>query len=361
MNHGYDARRTQKTCLFGVWFTMLTFCSATHSASPGAPQAILIDDTPTSGKVYLVRVDEDVSVVDLWGGAQARWIITNRFGRLAYGLHGRPNATVSQLDGLERMTESVPIDSAKLPPIPEGDISPDGAKLCFRSVVDGEYVVQVLDLATGNVDVVTSADGPISPPVWSPDGESIAYYVGTPESPVHDDFSVAISRQSGKNWRRTVVAPPSKLSRRGLKRRDAPPIWGPRGMTLVFEARYRDEERGPQWYTVTKTGDGLTWIGDIYSTPSCFPGHSGTVFTRRDEGVFLLESQTGKVSECFANKDAYFPKLSPDGKLIAYSNDDGVLFVANSDGSDARIIRDMRTNVMYGRFRWVSVGVLDRK
>ena len=307
--------------------------------------------------MYLARVGEEIpekatTLCDLFGPGRVCWFMGNLTGEAICSLRVGEETIVLRLNALGRQRGPMLVDPSKIPAHPYGDLSPDGNKLCFLTVQGRKNTLEVLDLSTGRLEKVMTVDGPTSPLSWSPDGKSIAYYFGTKESSKYDGYSVGVSELEAGQWNHTVIAPPSKPFSRSPMRPDAP-VWGPEGKTLFFRARYQDQEVGPQWYTVSRDGSGLTHMGGGVSRPSCFR-QEGVTYAVRKEGVFLRESRTGTVRKLFARKDVYSPKLSPDGKLIAYSDYHGTIFVARSDGSSPRKIMDTRGHLPAPPFYWVG-------
>ena len=95
-------------------------------------QILLIDNIYSKGKVHLAKVGEKVSVYDLFGPTKVNWLITNRHGQSVCSLRLGQNTLVLKLDALSNHTGPVVVASSKIPAPLQGDLSPDGAKMCFR-------------------------------------------------------------------------------------------------------------------------------------------------------------------------------------------------------------------------------------
>jgi len=339
----------------GKFLFLLTAFASLWLSCAGAAESrvLLIDAVELRGKAYLAGIGEEVVVRDLFGSAKVNWLIPNSSGQAVCSASFRTQTVVLKLDTLASRTGPVIIEPSKVPTIVEGDLSPDGTKLCFRLIEHGKGVLRVFDLAGGDTETIVAADGPVSPPAWSLDGNAVAYYLGTRASPMDDSFSVVVSEKVDERWQHVVVGPPSKLCHRDLKTREFGPMWGPLGENVVFEARYQESEVGPQSYIAARGGGRLTRIGDIYSTPGSFPGHTVVTYAVRGKGVFSYDCRHRKVAALLPQKNVYFPRLSPDKELVAYSDSDGILCVARIDGSEPRKIMDMGTKVAFGKFRWL--------
>ena len=319
-------------------------------------QTLLIDDIEFGGKAHLAQIGKGIVVTDLFGHRKIKWLISNRFGRAVCCIEFGAGTAIVKLDALGGGAGPVIIDSSKLPTVVEGDLSPDGTALCFRALRgDEKGKVHVLRFEDGEVEAVTESVLPVSPPTWSSDGSAIAYYLGTAESLGDDSYRVAISERSEEGWKEAIVAPPSKRWNHGLCFRRFPPEWGPDGKSVILGARYREEENGPHSYIVAIDGSGLTRIGDdCYATPGSFPGHEVVTYAVREKGIYAFNCRTHSSKLLFPHKDAHSPRLSPDKELVAYCDSHATVFVANSDGSNRRRIVQLRTMMIYNRFRWLS-------
>lgn len=113
--------------------------------------------------------------------------------------------------------------------------SPDGKRIAFASMRDGQKQIYTLDTASLAVTRLTNtAEGiETGQPTWSPDGSLIAYMVkrvGT--------FQVWVMDQSGQKNEQIV--------RSGLTIWDFNPIWSPDGSFLLFSQR-RSSGFSPPW------------------------------------------------------------------------------------------------------------------
>ncbi len=357
MKDGDYSKKPLLRALHIVGLVALLGIAGVEAQPTEAAQTLVIDATRTQRKVYLCEIShERLLVKDVFGEQRIRWIAANSRGQAIYA-HSEPAGSAVWRMDLMGVVAPIPIeDPSKLPAEPDADLSPDGTRLCFRrtDTDDPTSSIEVLDINVGDIDEVFSADGLVSPPSWSPDGMSVAYYFGDKTAAVDDSFSVGISEPAGNGWNHRMVAPPSKLASRSPIRPKAP-LWGPHGKTLVFQARYREDERGLQVYMVSTDGNDLVRLCDPAGTPS---SHSAgkILYSEPKEGVFWVDPNKREATKLFIKKGVFYPKLSPDGKLVAYSDSEGVIFVVDPDGSNPRKIVDTANAVPLGEFYWLFVG-----
>ena len=170
-----------------------------------------------------------------------------------------------------------------------GDWSPDGQWLVFARRGDDD--VQGLWLRNpAGVNLLRLTDGADSDPVWSPDGDVIAF--------VRDDLGnndiYLVRPGEGEDWRRDVV------EERWLNspEEEHSPAWAPDGDTLVFVS-----DRHGNW--------------EIY-----------TADTREDDAPVRLTINEADDTE---------PVWSPDGERIAFVSDlfgETEILVMDADGSN---------------------------
>jgi actin-like ATPase involved in cell morphogenesis len=117
--------------------------------------------------------------------------------------------------------------------------SPDGRRIAYVAQPGDQEDLQILDLETGDVEVLTSGPDREGDPAWSPDGRTLAYWRADPTGTdlwLHD-------LESGE--RRPLTEGPDE---------DADPAWSPDGRRLAFSRRTGD---GP-WSIWSLVVDGGT-------------------------------------------------------------------------------------------------------
>jgi eukaryotic-like serine/threonine-protein kinase len=114
--------------------------------------------------------------------------------------------------------------------------SPDGKRIAFTSIRDGNQQIYLFDVATQSVIRLTEPDVNIenSQPAWSPDGRQIAYManrVGT--------YQVWVMSDTGQDN--------VQLVRSGQSLWDYAPAWSVDGKVIVFNQRPRDNLLTRPW------------------------------------------------------------------------------------------------------------------
>lgn len=322
----------------------------------GADSNRLIIDGSSYGKqirtvCIMSSLTESVDIVT--AKAKAKWITVNRKGDAVVCI---PGGGTNEL--FCRFNEAGKISTPRITEAPgiakgySGNLSPDGSMLCFVRI-DGRSI-GVINIADGQVANVFTADGPVSEASWSPDGKALAYYYGNTKSYMDDSFSVGISEQKASEWIHKTIAPESKPCHRSPTRIHAP-LWGPSGKAIVFEARYKDEEKGPQTYLVDIDSRGLQWVtgAESYgSFPSSSALYNGIIYSEIDQGIFLYEIDSKKRRRLVEGKGLYCPVVSFDGALLAYSDERGAIHISAIDGSEDRIIFNSGAEIPVSRFYW---------
>jgi hypothetical protein len=182
-----------------------------------------------------------------------------------------------------------------------GALSPDGNKVAYSASDNGIHVVDISSMTNQLIPNTSGFDIH-----WSPDGTQLAY-IGMGNGAVNSAFIV---KTDG-----TMVRQISSLSYETIIG------WSPDGTQLSFAVPF--------------TG-GAAW--KVYS----YDLESGS-----SQELFTIENGTPK----FLN-----PKLSPDGKWIAYrGRDNSSLYLVHTDGTDMHLVLD---NVGAEGITWTSSGWL---
>jgi len=329
--------------------------SGIGAESEGQTETLVVDAIARHGKVYQVKISaDDISKSDSFSNTQIQRVIVNSKGKAVYFYYSTAEQSgVGYVNVLSGAADRATLDLPKLPLDLKGDLSPDGSKLCFLRQEGLTHIIEVLDISSGNLEEVIAVEGLKSPPSWSPDGISIAYYLGNKKSWRDDSFCVGISQFTKEGWEHRVVAPPSKPAMRSPARRRAP-LWGSNGKVIVFRARYKDDEQGSSIYMVGTDGTGLVRITDTYCEPSSSSGSEGILYALPKEGIFLFDVNAKKTTKLSDKKGVFCPKLSPNGKFIAYSDIKGVVHVVSPKGLNPRKILDVGNELITRDFYWVS-------
>jgi len=136
------------------------------------------------------------------------------------------------------------------------DWSPDGAKIAFTSVRDGNKQIYALDVKSLAVTRLTSLDVNIesSQPAWSPSGDEIAYLVkrvGT--------YQVWVMSKTGQDS--------LQIARSGQSLWDFLPAWSSDGKVIVFSQRRGDSTNPRPWLMSVQYGDGGVATRLNFTTP----------------------------------------------------------------------------------------------
>lgn len=165
--------------------------------------------------------------------------------------------------------------------------SPDGTKIVFNRYTRGDQNVYLMGANGGAVTRLTTGRSNASP-TWSADGSRILF---TREVAGRSDFYTM--KPDGTDLRRLT---------RG-RMNDGTPVWSPDGSTIAFVG---SGVRSLSLYVMRADGSGRRSIGGV--------------------------------------ANAAWPRWSRDGTKIAFVNeDDGSIHVINRDGTNPRMVFDVRT------------------
>jgi len=182
--------------------------------------------------------------------------------------------------------------------------SPDGRALAFAAGSQGRTDIVVVSVRDGNHERKVTSDGAMnSAPSWSPDGKRLVF----------------TSRRAGKSHLYIVNADGSDLHQ--LTSGDANesnPQWSLDGASIVF---YSDR-RGKLDVVCRVDAEGkdeqLLTAADIHAIYPSWSQRGEVLFTKANEGKtkeIMLLDRDGRVRRL--ERNGFFARLSPDGKLIA--------------------------------------------
>jgi TolB protein len=189
--------------------------------------------------------------------------------------------------------------------------SPDGDSIAFTSYSDGFAEIFIMNSDGTQVRQVTDAGYDMEFvlarfPVWSPDGDSIAF--------------VGFREHDGSGFAEIFVMNADGTEVRQLTDNDYDdeyPVWSPDGDSIAFHSDRRSE-----------------WVEDVDGD------ETGVV------DIFVMNADGTQEHQLTDNDDwvmARFPVWSPDGDSIvfhSYSDGDAEIFVMNADGTQVRQLTD---------------------
>lgn len=208
--------------------------------------------------------------------------------------------------------------------------SADGKQLIFQSKRDGLECDQifVMDVESGNVEMVSNGEGKTTCSFFFPDGERVVYsstHEADPACPappdyskgyvwkLHPEFDVFTSKLDGSDLRRLTDTP-------GY---DAEATTSPDGSKIIFTS-LRDGDL--DLYTMDADGSNVTRITNEL-------GYDGGAFYSRDGKRIVWRASRPSTDEELAD----YQQLLATSAIRPMNLE---VFVANADGSDARQVTD---------------------
>jgi TolB protein len=206
--------------------------------------------------------------------------------------------------------------------------SPDGQELAFTSWRGRQPGVYVMS-AEGELRVLRTVGGELSSaPDWSPDGKRIAY-----SSDVDGNTEIyVLDRPTGRNRRLTY--------NRAI---DTAPAFSPNGRELAFTS---DRSGSPQIYVMDTDGLNvrrLSWEGSYSDSPAWSPRGDRLAYATRLDGRFhivVLDIESGRVARLTrGGHNNENPRWSPDGRHLVFASDRRGAYHIYTMGADGANVR----------------------
>jgi TolB protein len=201
--------------------------------------------------------------------------------------------------------------------------SPDGKKIAYVSFENKRSQIFIVDVATGQRDLITSYPGINGAPAWSPDGKQLAVVLSKSGSPK----IYLVDLQTKKLKQLTFGM--------GI---DTEPNFSADGKSIIFTS---GRGGAPQIYRLDLATDKVsrvTFEGNYNARASYTRDGRKIVMQHRKNRAFnigILEPEKGEVRQLtFAGVDES-PTIAPNGRMILYATrykNKGVLSIVSSDG-----------------------------
>lgn len=197
--------------------------------------------------------------------------------------------------------------------------SPDGTRVALTSNVDKNYEIYVIDVTTGESDVLTNNNWDDLYPAWSPNGKQIAFTTNR-----DSNWDIYVMDADGQN--------PKRLTSNAVY--EGNPVWSPDGKQIAY-VEGRDADRNimvmnadggnPQPLTTRRTsadyspawspkGDQIAFVSNRNGNPDIFVvdvGCIGNSDTCDQLAVDLTSDNRG---------DDVDPAWSPDGTQLVFAS-----------------------------------------
>ena len=226
--------------------------------------------------------------------------------------------------------------------------SPDGNRIAFASDRDGDWEIYVTASDGSSLTRITENSDDDSDPTWSPDGRFVAFV-----SNRDGNDEIYVANSDGAGPARRITDDPAA---------DWDPAWSPDGSTIVFSS---NRPSGPyrylffELYSVNADGYGVTQLTELesYSFEPAWSTDGRRIVFQRRGGIYMMTADGSRVWQIFEDPDwnrrnlnarprhdHKHPTWSPDGDRIAYSSirEDGTvdIYSMSASGSGVRRLTD---------------------
>jgi len=213
-------------------------------------------------------------------------------------------------------------------------ISHKGQRIAWVTIDENESRLIITELLSGKSNTLSSKQGYICVPSWSPDNLHIAYYYGPTNAISQDGYSLMIIEDKKIEPKEKQIAPPSLWTKLSPSR-TSPPRWSPDGSMILFEGRYDDNKPFTIKCLVSIDGENLRkTVGDSWSQDSKYLFTVHTTDTSVVEHQFRLGSVPVTSKEMKVDvwqnslpKESLNLSWSDDGHHIVFSTFDNNCYI----------------------------------
>ena len=239
--------------------------------------------------------------------------------------------------------------------------SPDGNKIAFArktSAANSSYEIYVMNADGSNVTRLTNNSTQDNQPTWSPDGTKIAFTSYRDGNGTTDNQEIYVMNPDGTSQ--------TNLTNTALGTQDFLPAWSPNGNKILF-SRQQDGSTNVDVYVMDTNGSNQVNLTSNSSASdiaySWSPDGTKIAFRSDRDGsdpvnsleIYVMNAdgsnQTRLTSNAFGDTQ---PDWSPDGTTIAFlSNRDGnfEVYTMNADGSNQTNISNNAANDQQPRWQ----------